>query len=187
MSVRYVVTWNELSAIEPTLDEVRAHAGALSRAYNDPRNAPLLGHTAVLSETEVIEVYESMFEDGARPFLLFRDGAFAGDGDLRGFAGGCAEFAFLIASPDAQGKGLGTRFATMIHAFGFATLGLERIFASVVPQNVASRRVFEKLGYVEVTGEAARDYGDAGDVVLALDRDTFAAGSSLAQIAIAAR
>jgi len=182
--VPVAITWNELTAIEPTLDEVRTHVGALTLAYNDPRNAPLLGHTAPLSEMDVIEVYDAMFADGARPFLLFRDGVFVGDGDLRGIANRRAEFAFLIVSPDAQGQGLGTRFATMIHAFGFTTLGLERIYASVVPQNVASRRVFEKLGYLP---DQTTDYGDPGDVVLALDRARFTAGSALAEIRIAMR
>ena len=186
---RHEITWNDLSAFEPTLDDVRTHVSALALAYNDPRNAPLLGHSARLSEAEVIEVYETMFETGARPFLLFCDGAFAGDGDLRSIADSCAEFAFLVASPDAQGKGLGTRFATMIHAFGFATLGLERIYAAVVPQNVASRRVFIKLGYVEDPSPQAREYGDAGDVVLSIDRAKFqaVAAAALAEIQIAVR
>ncbi len=177
----YSITWNELRAIEPTRDEVRTYAGALAVAYNEPRNAPLLGHTSLLTEADVLEVYDAMFTSGARPFLLFSDDVFAGDGDLRGIADGRAEFAFLVASPDAQGKGLGTRFATMIHAFGFTTLGLSKIYASVVPQNVASRRVFEKLGYVE---EASADYGDDGDVVLALDRRRFTAELANIQIAV---
>jgi RimJ/RimL family protein N-acetyltransferase len=188
---RYAITWGDLSAIEPTLEEARAHVRALAIAYNDPRNAPLLGHTAQLSEAEVIEVYETMMAKGGRPFLLFREDRFYGDGDLRGIrgSGGNAEFAFLIASPDAQGKGLGTKFATMIHALGFARLGLTRIYATVVPQNVASRRVFEKLGYTEDTSPAAREYGDAGDVVLSVDRATFqaVAARALADIQIAVR
>src|SRR5690606_15824176 len=115
--------------------------------------------------------------------------ALAGDGDLRDIADGAAEFAFLIASPAAQGKGLGTRFAVMIHAFAFLQLDLARVYASVVPDNVASRRVFEKLGYREDPSEAARAYGDDGDVVLSIDRATFVAAhpAALAEIAIAVR
>jgi RimJ/RimL family protein N-acetyltransferase len=126
---------------------------------------------------------------GGRPFLLFREDRFYGDGDLRGIEGGSAEFAFLIASPDAQGKGLGTKFATMIHALGFERLGLTTIYATVVPQNVASRRVFEKLGYAEDTSPAARERGDAGDVVLSIDRAKFqtVAARALADIQIAVR
>jgi len=97
-----------------------------------------------------------------------------GDGDLRGVADGAAEFAFMIASPTTQGKGLGTRFALMIAAFGFREAGLRRIYASVVPQNIASRRVFEKLGYVVDDSESARAYADEpDDIVLSLDRDVF--------------
>jgi RimJ/RimL family protein N-acetyltransferase len=62
----------------------------------------------------------------------------------------------------------------MIHAFGFRELGLATIYASVVPHNTASRRVFEKLGYIVDDSPAAREYADEpGDVTLALSRATF--------------
>ena len=164
------IEWDDVVAFEPTLDDVTAHLPALVTAYNHPLNAPLLGHTSELSAADVVEHYERLLGSNARPFLLTRDDQFAGDGDLRGIAGGAAEFAFLIADPSAQGRGLGTRFALMIHTFAFQTLGLARIYASVVPANVASRRVFEKLGY---TLDPSETYGDEGDVTLGLDRDTF--------------
>jgi RimJ/RimL family protein N-acetyltransferase len=187
--VRHAITWNELTVREPTPSEVRHHVAALAAAYNHPRNAPLLGHTSELTEADVIEHYESLHAQGARPFVLLRDAALAGDGDLRGIANGAAELAFLIASPDAQGQGLGTRFATMICAFGFQKLELDRIYASVVPENTASRRVFAKLGFVEDTSDAAREFADDGDLVLALARTTFlvAHSAQLAQITIAMR
>jgi RimJ/RimL family protein N-acetyltransferase len=130
-----------------------------------------------------------VLRSGAHPVLLFRDGALAGDGDLRGLAGGAAEFAFLIAAPSAQGRGLGTRFATMIHAYAFARLELERIYASVIPANVASRRVFEKLGYAADDSDAARAFGDEGDTVLRIDRDEFLRrhAAAVAHIQIAMR
>ncbi|MEO8704185.1 MAG: GNAT family N-acetyltransferase [Kofleriaceae bacterium] len=152
------IEWGGLRAVEPLHDEVLAH---------------------VLVETDVVEHYEQLAAHG-KPFLLFHDGVLAGDGDIRSIGSGAAEFAFLIASPNAQGKGLGTRFATMIHAFAFAYLPIARMYAAVVPQNVASRRVFEKLGYVEDASEAARAFGDAGDVTLSIDRKTFAARNAAA-------
>jgi RimJ/RimL family protein N-acetyltransferase len=187
--IRHAIEWHELAAIEPTLDEVRHHVTTLAAAYNHPQNATLLGHTSELSEADVLEHYETLQAQGARPFLLLREGALAGDGDIRGIANGAAEFAFLIASPGAQGKGLGTRFATMIHAFAFERLGIERMYASVVPENTASRRVFAKLGYVEDTSDVAGEYGDDGDVVLAIARATFLSvhTSQLAEIRIAVR
>ena len=164
----------ELSAIEPTPDEVRAHAAELAVGYNEPRNAQLMGHTAVLEPADVIEHYADMADRGARQFLLFAGSALAGDADLRGIEDGAAEFAFMIGAPAAQGKGLGTRFATMVYAFAFGELRLDTVYASVIPENVASKRVFEKLGCAVDASPAARAYADEpGDLVLSIDRTTF--------------
>jgi RimJ/RimL family protein N-acetyltransferase len=184
------IEWNELRAVIPTPHEVTAHAQALSAAYNEPRNATLMGHEHEISPAGVIDTYRDMFERGGHPFLLFCDDVLAGDADLRGVRDGSAEFAFLIAAPSAQGKGLGTRFAIMLHTFGFRHLQLVKIYASIVPENVASRRVFEKLGYVIDTSAAARAYADEPtDVTLALDHATFEQrhAEQLAQIHIRVR
>jgi RimJ/RimL family protein N-acetyltransferase len=197
--VRYQIEWTTpagaLVALEPSLEEVEPLAAALAAAYNDPRNAPLLGHTAELSPADVLDHYRALHEDGARQLLLYQGGALAGgalagDADLRHIDGGAAEFAFLIADPAAQGKGLGTRFAIMIHALAFGPLALERIYASVIPTNTASRRVFEKLGYIVDDGEQARAYADEpGDVVLSIDRAAFARahGAAAAELRIRPR
>ena len=167
-----MIRWNELRVIAATPEEVDRVAGALADAYNDPTNAGLLGHTVELSEADVVEHYAKLQPPQGYGFLLYVDERCQGDGDLRGVADGAAEFAFLIANPATQGKGLGTRFATMVHAYAFKQLGLERVYAAVVPENKASLRVFEKLGYV---ADERTDLGDPGDVVLRLDRDRFLA------------
>ena len=187
---RYALHWGTASALEATLDEFAQHAKQLSYGYNEPRNAELMGHTFAISPAEVVESYRDGIAAGMRAFLLFDAGALAGDGDLRGLRNGNAEFAFMIAMPEAQGKGLGTRFAKMIHTLGFRELALHQIYASVVPHNHASRRVFEKLGYVVDDSPAARAYADEpGDVTLALDRATFEQrnGDAIAQIRIEVR
>jgi RimJ/RimL family protein N-acetyltransferase len=164
----------QLAAIEPEPAEITEHAAQLAIGYNDPANAPLMGQTEPMLATEVVDHYLDMTAEGARQFLLFADDALVGDADLRGLTGDAAEFAFMIAAPGLQGKGLGTRFALMVHAFGFRELGLARVYASVVPHNTASRRVFEKLGYALDDSAAARAFADEpGDVVLAIDRATF--------------
>ncbi len=158
------IEWGELVALTPR--DVTPYAAALAAAYNDPKNSVLLGNTQAMSLADVVEHYATL----PYPFVLLAHGELAGDADLRGVSGGAAEFAFLIAAPSAQGKGLGTRFATMIHAAAFRTLGLERVYASVIPDNTASLRVFEKLGYI---ADDTLAYGDPGDIVLRLDRDAF--------------
>jgi RimJ/RimL family protein N-acetyltransferase len=169
---------------------VAPFAPLLAAAYNDPQNAPLLGHTEALSEADVLGHYRGLLEDGkARPFLFYRDGALVGDGDLRGVDGAAAEFAFLIADPEAQGHGLGTRFAIMVHALAFGALAIQRIYASVIPANTASRRVFQKLGYTIDEAALARAYADDGDLVMSVDWAAFlrAQGDAAAQVRIATR
>lgn len=187
------ITWHTaglvLVAEEPTVGEVAAHAEALAGFYSDPANATLLGHAEPLTQADVIEHYADLDEAGARQFLLYVDGELAGDADLRGLAGGSAEFAFLIGAPSAQGQGLGTRFALMLHAFAFAPpplgAGLDTVYASVVPANAASVRVFAKLGYEVDDSPAARAYADEpADLVLATHRAEFVARHAEALAAI---
>lgn len=187
MRIDWTTPAGRLTAIEPTLAEVAAHATVLAAGYNDPRNATLLGHVELIDPDEVVEHYADLPIEGGRGFLLFVDDRLAGDADLRGVADGTAEFAFLIAAPEAQGKGLGTRFATMITAFGFQVANLTRVYASVAPANTASARVFAKLGFTADDSPTARAYADEpDDLVLSIDRPTFERvnGAALAELAI---
>jgi RimJ/RimL family protein N-acetyltransferase len=177
-TARFRIAWSTdvgtLVAEEPRLADVTAHAAVLAAAYNDPQNARLMGHPEPFGEADVVEHYASLLTEGARPFLFYREGKLVGDADLRGMRDGAAEFAFLIAARDQQGRGLGTKLAVMVHAFAFTTLGLERVFVSVAPQNSASRRVFEKLGYVDDDGPEARSFADEpSDLTMVLERATF--------------
>ena len=188
--IEWTTEVGELTAFEPSVAEVTAYAVELAVGYNEPTNASLMGHTEALEVEEIVEHYADMAEAGARQFLLFRDGGIAGDADLRGIRNGTAEFAFMIGARAVQGKGLGTRFALMINAFGFTQLGLHRIYASLVPHNTASRRVFEKLGYTVDDSPEAREYADEpNDLTMAIDRATFESfhQAQLAQIRISER
>lgn len=174
----YRIDWKsdagQLAAYEPTPGEVAQHADLLARAYNEPRNAEMMGHEEHIGPDEVVDLFREAGEEGVRSFLWFRDGNFVGDGDLRGIHDGTAEFAFMIGEPSEQGKGLGTRFAQMIHVFGFTVLKLTAIYASIAPKNLASKRVFDKLGYRLDDQPLARSYADEpDDIVMMIDRATF--------------
>ena len=175
---RYRIDWTTPNgaflAWEPSLQEVERHAAALADGWNDPHNAALMGHHDPFDAEDVVAHYGAMQAEGARTFLLFHDGQLAGDADFRGRSDGAAEFAFMVAARASQGKGLGTRFALMLHAFAFSRWGLEHSYASVDPVNTASRRVFEKLGFSLDASEAARRFADeAKDLVMSIDRATF--------------
>ena len=52
-------------------------------------------------------------------------------------------------NPDFWGRGYATEAARLIVGFGFETLGLHRIWATHHPENGASRRVLDKIGFRE--------------------------------------
>ncbi len=58
---------------------------------------------------------------------------------------GQAELGYRL-SADCWGQGYASEAAEALVAFGFATLGLHRIYALCHPDNVGSRRVMEKMG-----------------------------------------
>jgi [ribosomal protein S5]-alanine N-acetyltransferase len=59
-----------------------------------------------------------------------------------------AEIGYDIGRP-WWGRGLASEAAAAIIRYGFSVLGLHRIEAGVVPENTASVRVLQKLGFVE--------------------------------------
>ncbi|HZG60434.1 MAG TPA: GNAT family protein [Anoxybacillus sp.] len=56
-----------------------------------------------------------------------------------------AEIAYII-NPAFWGNGYATEVADLLIQFGFANLGLHRIFATCDPRNVASAKVLRKVG-----------------------------------------
>lgn len=68
------------------------------------------------------------------------------------------------------GKGIATEAASAATRFGFEYAELERIIAVVVPENTASWKVLEKIGFVY---EKEAQYYDLDVVVYAMKRDQF--------------
>jgi RimJ/RimL family protein N-acetyltransferase len=59
----------------------------------------------------------------------------------------CTEIGWRLAA-DSWGCGYATEGARAVLAFGFGTLGLDEIVSFTVPDNLASRRVMERIGMV---------------------------------------
>jgi [ribosomal protein S5]-alanine N-acetyltransferase len=76
---------------------------------------------------------------------------------------GEVDFGYLFAR-DCWGRGYATESARAALDHGFGPLGFDRVVARTTPDNAASRRVLEKLGF-EYGG--LRTYGDEGGAVLA--------------------
>jgi RimJ/RimL family protein N-acetyltransferase len=93
---------------------------------------------------------------------LLRDhatGELVGRGGLQytdAIGGFAVEIAYAIV-PERWGQGLGTELARASVAVAFDTLGLNELIAITLPDNVASRRVMEKVGF-----DYDRDIAHAG-------------------------
>jgi RimJ/RimL family protein N-acetyltransferase len=175
---RWSVAWaratDTLRVIEPTMAEVAGHAPQLSAYYNEPHNRAMLAHTQTMQVEDVIAHYRALRGEEGRPLLLLCDQRLVGDADLRGIGGGHGELAIMIGDRTLQGRGLGTAFGIMAHALAFRILGLTRTYVSILPENAASRRLFERLRYATDTSPAARAIADEpSDVTMSLERTRF--------------
>ena len=179
MATLWQVDWVDgdeiLRAFEPTDDEIAAAAPALARAYGDSHNSAMMGQApGAFESADVIGHMQKVRAAGGHPFVLERNGVLAGDADFRNLSGNSGEIAILIADTATQGRGLGTRFGWMLHAYAFQVLRLERVYAAVIPENRGSRRLFEKLGYIQDDSNLARRYADEpSDLTLSLGRAEF--------------
>jgi RimJ/RimL family protein N-acetyltransferase len=172
--VEYLDAQVRLRATEPTPDEVRAVAVQLSSYYNDKHNRAMLTHEEDMSAKEVVEYYTESCERGDRLFLLEQNGVLVGDADFRHFDAESAEYAVMIGARNLQGRGLGRKFTTMLHAWAFRGLGLDRVYVTILPANRPSLRLFEQLGYGPDRSPRARSLIDEeSDVTLSVERSAF--------------
>ena len=58
-----------------------------------------------------------------------------------------ASFGILIGVKDEWGKGYGTEATTLMTAYAFETLNLNRVWLQVYDNNARGRRVYEKVGF----------------------------------------
>ncbi len=145
-------------------------APSLAAFYNDTHNAAMMSNTEEASVADVVERFGEMRAAGERPFLLEMNGDLVGDADFRKVLNDEAEFAILVGPRGQQSRGLGTRFAAMLHAVGLHAMGLERVYATVIPQNTASRRMLEKIGYeLDTSPHAAKYTDEETDIAMSID------------------
>jgi RimJ/RimL family protein N-acetyltransferase len=175
---RWCVEWvrpsETLRVVEPAPTEIATVAAQLATYYNEPYNRAMLAHSQVMAVNDVIEHYLSLHAEQGRPLLLLRAGQMVGDADLRGIGDGQAELAIMIGERSLQGRGLGTAFGIMAHALAFRVLDIAQTCVSILPENTASRRMFEKLGYQVDDSPAARSITDEStDITMSLARERF--------------
>jgi RimJ/RimL family protein N-acetyltransferase len=175
---RWTAEWPEchLRAYEPSPEEVAGFAPALAAFYNDAHNRAMMANTMAMTADEVREHYAELCSRGGRPFVLEVDGVLVGDADLRHVTLHSAELAILVGDRARQGQGLGRRFGLLLHGLAFSGLGLERLYASIIPSNLPSQRLFTWLGYRTDDSPDARAFADEpSDLTFSLARAEFQA------------
>ena len=127
--------------------------------------APYIENTTITFEYHVPseEEFRTRFRDitAQFPWLVWEE-----EGKVLGYAYGSAPFArdayrwcaedSIYLSPEAQGRGIGTRLCTALEKVLFYQ-GYRRIYALITAENKASVTFHEKLGYVK-----RGDFPDAG-------------------------
>ena len=174
---RWSIDWpgprGTLRAAEPTDAELTAAADRLAAWYDAAHNRAMMGGEITMSPAEVIAHVGEQRQQGVRYFLLYCDDELVGDADLRRIgdhAPGSAEYVIMLGRRAEQGRGLGVRFSRLIHAFAWQVLQLQRVYVAILPKNLASLRMFAKLGYRPDVSPTARAFAElSDDVTLSVD------------------
>lgn len=137
--------------LRPVAPDDAAEVAASCRDWESVRYTTRIPHPYPDGEAARY-IAEARREWDAGRFFLFAARRPAPDGDYIGQVGLApdpseeeAELSYLVARP-AWGEGYGTEMARAALRFGFERLGMAAIFATVVPENIASDRLLRRLG-----------------------------------------
>jgi len=120
----------------------------LAEAIDHPEVWPTLAAVDPLSTDDEREWIGSLTEDDDVHLLICVDGDPVGTIGLNRVneVWGIAELGYYV-HPDAQGNGYATDAARRIVRYGFEDRRLEKVYANVYPDNEASQRVLESVGF----------------------------------------
>lgn len=138
----------------PRLEDERVYLRPLTPSdVADIREISFYDGCAAESTEEALAMLERIEEDVARGesvhwgvFLQGTDTCVGTCGFYRGFAEGTGEIGYVMRER-FRGQGIMTAAVTLVVAHGFRGMGLERIVADVAPDNEASTRLLERLGF----------------------------------------
>ena len=142
-----------------------SHVDTLAGLWGDLETTRYLGAGGVWMREQVAERIERAIRVHAERGMTFwtvvekASGAVIGQGGLVpiAFVGDEVELGYRLGKAH-WGKGYATEIAKMSVAYGFGELGLTDLVAVCYPENLASRRVLMKTGFVE-DGESELYYG----------------------------
>jgi RimJ/RimL family protein N-acetyltransferase len=143
------------------------------RWVNDPETTRFMwiGHSQ-LGESDIREYIESFQDKDDRVLygIMTRDdGRHVGNITLQSIDrnNSCADIGIMIGATDVRGRGVGTEAIGLVADYALAELGLHRVYAGYVDDNLSSAGAFRKNGFV-VEGRSREAFeldGEYRDVV----------------------
>jgi ribosomal-protein-alanine N-acetyltransferase len=144
-------------------------------------------HMGVLSLDEYKELFKWLIDSYNTSFKMPFKYSFAIRKKATGvFIGWCGVGELDFSAPDKElyyligrdhwGNGYATEAAAALTAYSFDVIGLDRLYAKADSKNVASLRIFEKLGFVfdRVLEGVTGDYKDCnGELMHVLTKEQF--------------
>lgn len=131
----------------------RKDSGMILKMFNDPEIEQQVGGWSFpLSAEQQDRWFDNHMNDADKRFVI-EDSEFGAVGILRfsdlDWKNKEATIGFKIADQEHRGKGIGTDAYMAMIRYCFDELGLHRINASYFDNNIASKTVHQKCGFVE--------------------------------------
>ena len=94
-----------------------------------------------------------------------------GSGALYDFSENKCEQGKIMIAPEYGGKGIGTTALALIADIGFSTMGIDTMVAHINVKNIASLKMFKKIGYSVVDERPTKEGGY--EYCLSITKDEF--------------
>ncbi|MFD8147132.1 GNAT family N-acetyltransferase [Streptomyces sp. NPDC059708] len=136
---------------------------AFTALFQDERVSRWMGDGPV-SEAEDRALFGRIFStvyagDLFDVWAVRRDGVLVGHAEIKRTDEVAGHEIIYALAPSAWGAGLGTELARALTAYGFETLGLDEVHATVAAENAASLALLERIGFAHVRDVAEDDGG----------------------------
>ena len=128
--------------------------GAAYSWDRDPELAAWNGRSPIsISLSAARRDYLARWEDpSVKTFIMEAEGEPIGMVTLYDFRRDGCELGIKIGPEDLRGRGYASEAVSLLVAYAFDTLGLDKVSGSTLAHNHRMRRVFEKNGFVRVGG-----------------------------------
>lgn len=131
----------------------------LNPVFSDPDSMRYWSHLPHETIETTVELFQRWTADDAtgRSWAVTRDGGTAlGFVNLFGVADRIGSFGYMLA-PAARGQGFATEAGRAVLGYAFGAWNMHRVEARLDPDNRASARVLERLGFT-VEGHTRKDF-----------------------------